>query len=189
MVRSVSCLPGNTLSNNMRMPSDIHLFGIRHHGPGSAHALRRQLEALVPDVILVEGPPDADPLIHWLGHPEMVPPVALIVYRPDLPRRAAMFPFAVFSPELQALRYGLEHSITVRFMDLPQAHLLAVDEKLEMPDMEPLRLLSEAAGFDSYEHWWNHLFEQREDTTDVFTATLEAIQAVRTVTYAELDLN
>jgi hypothetical protein len=163
----------------MTLPSDIHLFGIRHHGPGSAHALRRQFEALAPDAVLVEGPPDANALIHWLGHAEMEPPVALIVYRPDQPRRAAMFPFAVFSPELQAIRYGLEQGIPVRFMDLPQAHLLAVDEKIEMPDMEPLRLLSEAAGYDNYEHWWNQLFEQREDTDDVFHATLEAMQAVR----------
>jgi hypothetical protein len=109
----------------------------------------------------------------------MEPPVALIVYRPDQPRRAVMFPFAVFSPELQALRYALAQGIVARFMDLPQAHLLAVDEKIELPDPEPLRLLSRAAGFDSYEHWWNQIFEQREDATDVFDATLEAMQAAR----------
>lgn len=163
----------------MVIPSDLHLFGIRHHGPGSAHALRHALDALVPDVVLVEGPADADPLIHWLAHPEMEPPVALIVYRPDLPRRAVMFPFAVFSPELQALRYALEHGIPARFMDLPQQHLLAVDEKIEMPDPEPLRLLSSAAGFNGYERWWNQLIEQREDASDVFPAVLEAMQAAR----------
>ena len=37
-----------------------HVFGVRHHGPGSARSLRRALDALQPDVVLVEGPPDAD---------------------------------------------------------------------------------------------------------------------------------
>ena len=34
------------------------IFGIRHHGPGSARSLRAALEQLRPDAILVEGPPD-----------------------------------------------------------------------------------------------------------------------------------
>lgn len=163
----------------LQIGSDLHLFGIRHHGPGSAHALWRQLNELAPDAVLVEGPSDASPLIHWLAHAEMTPPVALIVYRPDQPRRASIFPFAVFSPELQALRYAVEQGITARFFDLPQAHLLAVEATLEMPDPEPLRILAQSAGFDSYEHWWNQAFEQREDAADVFQAALEMMQVAR----------
>lgn len=171
----------------MSTPADLHLFGIRHHGPGSAHALRRRLDARAPDVVLVEGPPDANGLIHWLGDPELELPVALIVYRPDQPKRAVLFPFAVFSPELQALRYALEHGIPAHFMDLPQAHLLAVDERIELPASEPLRLLSEAAGVDGYEQWWNRLFEQREDDAGVFEATFEAMQAARHGIDAEVE--
>ena len=36
----------------------VHLFGIRHHGPGSARSLLHALEQLEPDCLLVEGPPD-----------------------------------------------------------------------------------------------------------------------------------
>jgi hypothetical protein len=39
--------------------ADPHVFGIRHHGPGSARSLLRALDALRPDVLLIEGPPDA----------------------------------------------------------------------------------------------------------------------------------
>ncbi len=39
------------------------LLGVRHHGPGSARAVRAALEAARPRVVLVEGPPEADPLI------------------------------------------------------------------------------------------------------------------------------
>jgi hypothetical protein len=104
--------------------STPYVFGIRHHGPGSARSLRDALETLQPDVILVEGPPDADGMLPLLVHPEMQPPVALLIYVPDRPQRCVYYPFAVFSPEWQAIHYGLTHNIPVRFMDLPQAHQL-----------------------------------------------------------------
>jgi hypothetical protein len=46
----------------------VHIFGIRHHGPGSARSLRASLEALSPDCILVEGPPDADEVLSYAVH-------------------------------------------------------------------------------------------------------------------------
>src|SRR5258706_6825800 len=122
----------------------VHVFGIRHHGPGSARSLRQALETLKPDVILVEGPPDADELLPLIVHPEMVPLVALLIYVPDQPQQAVYYPFAVFSPEWQALRYGLENNVSVRFMDLPQAHRMAImqevtrvaEQKTEQPQPE-----------------------------------------------------
>ena len=92
-----------------------HVFGIRHHGPGSAHSLRAALDDLRPDIILVEGPPDANQLVPLLAHRQMQPPVALLIYRPDQPQRAAFYPFATFSPEWQAIRYALEHGIPAEF--------------------------------------------------------------------------
>ena len=42
------------------------------------------------------------------------------------PRRAVFYPFALFSPEWQAIHYGARRNgIPVRFMDLPQAYQLA----------------------------------------------------------------
>ena len=107
----------------------VHIFGIRHHGPGSARSLRQALERLQPDCILVEGPPDADDLLPLMALPAMQPPVALLVYDPDAPKRAAYYPFALFSPEWQALRYGLERAIPTRFMDLPQSFSFALYEE------------------------------------------------------------
>src|SRR5688500_7495691 len=103
----------------------IHIFGIRHHGPGSARSLRQALESLSPDCVLVEGPPEAAPVLPLLAHQEMQPPVALLLYVPDKPELAVYYPFAVFSPEWQALEYALKQSVPVRFMDLPQTHRLA----------------------------------------------------------------
>src|SRR5690242_3710270 len=108
------------------------LLGIRHHGPGSARSLVGALEALQPDIILLEGPPDAgDDLLRLAADEQMKPPVALLIYVPDEPKRAVYFPFAEFSPEWQAIQYGLHHNIPVRFIDLPQAHWLALTAHAE----------------------------------------------------------
>ncbi|MGI2907741.1 DUF5682 family protein [Tolypothrix sp. VBCCA 56010] len=107
----------------------IHIFGIRHHGPGSARSLRQALETLQPDTILIEGPPDAESILPLLASPAMQPPVALLIYVPDKPQECVYYPFAIFSPEWQALHYGLTHNIPVRFMDLPLAHRMAIGDK------------------------------------------------------------
>ena len=46
----------------------VTVFGIRHHGPGCARSLRRALDELRPDVIVMEGPPDAQELLSWVAH-------------------------------------------------------------------------------------------------------------------------
>lgn len=76
----------------------LHIFGVRHHGPGSARSLRQALESLKPDCILIEGPPDAEGVLSLAIHEGLKPPVALLIYDPEKPLRAAYYPFAVFSP-------------------------------------------------------------------------------------------
>ncbi|KOR30064.1 hypothetical protein TI05_14470, partial [Achromatium sp. WMS3] len=102
-----------------------HLFGIRHHGPGSARMLLTELERLQPDCLLIEGPPEANGLLQLAADAAMQPPVALLIYVKDNPKWASFFPFTIFSPEWQALLFGIRTGITVRFMDLPQRHQLA----------------------------------------------------------------
>jgi hypothetical protein len=113
-----------------------HIFGIRHHGPGCARALREALERLEPDIVLVEGPPDAHSVLPLLTHPAMKPPVALLIYAPDAPAHAVYYPFTTFSPEWQAMSYALTRNIPARFIDLPQAVRLA-QEKSEEKDDKP----------------------------------------------------
>lgn len=99
----------------------VSVFGIRHHGPGCARSLRAALERWEPDVVLVEGPSDAQGVLPLLTSAEMKPPVALLIYSPEEPARSVYYPFATFSPEWQALSYALGRGIPTRFMDLPQA--------------------------------------------------------------------
>ncbi|MBA3534194.1 MAG: hypothetical protein H0T73_19915 [Ardenticatenales bacterium] len=190
----------------MSQPNPIHIFGIRHHGPGSARSLRQALETLQPDIILVEGPPDAAGVLPLLIHEEMQPPVALLIYVPGEAGRAVYYPFAIFSPEWQAMHFGMSNQIPVRFMDLPQTHQLAMvppapppsDEAVppaEAPEGEaqpepapqpgadiasdPLGAIARAAGYSDGERWWEHMVEHRRDSADLFAAILETMTALR----------
>lgn len=108
----------------------VDVFGIRHHGPGSARSLVEDLERLAPDCVLIEGPPDADALIPLAAADGMKPPVALLIYDPDEPRDAAFYPFAVFSPEWQAIRFALRTGVPARFIDLSVGAQLAMGRAL-----------------------------------------------------------
>ncbi|MBX5449441.1 DUF5682 family protein [Thermogemmatispora sp.] len=162
----------------------FHLFGIRHHGPGCARSLRAALEKLAPDLVLVEGPADAQEILPLLNHPRMVPPVALLIYRPDQPRQASYFPLTVFSPEWQTLRYALEQGIPARFIDLPLARRFGSNAQeaavltAEMVD-DPLSLLSLAAGYQDHELWWEQQIEQRRNAQGVFDGIREAMRVLR----------
>jgi hypothetical protein len=156
-----------------------NLFGIRHHGPGSAKSLLKSLQDLQPDIVLVEGPADATEMLPWLAHEDMEPPVALLVYRPDNPKRAGFFPFAVFSPEWQGIQYALQKDIPVRFMDLPQGYFLASEQKLAMPDGSVMETLANAAGYKHYEQYWNALVEQCQDDNELFAGVFEMMVALR----------
>ncbi|HEV2759678.1 MAG TPA: DUF5682 family protein, partial [Acidimicrobiales bacterium] len=162
----------------------VRCFGIRHHGPGSARSLDVALEEWRPDVVLIEGPPEADDLIPLAASEEMRPPVALLVHVVDKPRRAFFWPFAAFSPEWRAIRHGLAHDVPVRFIDLPAAIWLAPrrrenpDEEPERPrHRDPLSDLAAAAGYTDVERWWEDTVEHT--ASGPFEAIAEAMGALR----------
>lgn len=156
-------------------------YGIRHHGPGSARAVVRELESRPPEVLLIEGPPEADDLVRWVAGTGLEPPVALLGYGVDDPRRAAFWPFAVFSPEWQAIRWAVRHDVPVRFFDLPFAYRLT-DQPAPAPEetrrpVDPIGSLAEAAGYDDPERWWEDVVEHRG--MPAFEAIAEAMTAIR----------
>ncbi|MCQ0001802.1 DUF5682 family protein [Streptomyces sudanensis] len=102
------------------------LLGVRHHGPGSARAVRAALDAARPRAVLIEGPPEADALLPLAADERMRPPVALLAHAVDDPGRAAFWPLAAFSPEWVAVRWALDHGAALHFVDLPAAHTLAM---------------------------------------------------------------
>ena len=214
----------------------LDLFGIRHHGPGSARSLVAALEAADPAIVLIEGPPDADAMIQFVASPDMVPPVALLVHDEADASQSSFYPFAVYSPEWQAMRWALARGRPVRFIDLPVANQLAVraaaavaaasaDETATAnaepagdgagkPDAadngacetaadeigangadplinaqtarrDPLGYLSEIAGYEDSEAWWNALVEQGANAPTIFAAIESAMGELRAYTDAQ----
>jgi hypothetical protein len=176
--------PGHGLRSvrHKGLPFGTTVYGIRHHGPGSARSVQAALAEQRPDVVLIEGPPEADGLVPLAADPEMCPPVALLGYVPGEPRKAAFWPFAVFSPEWQAIRYALDADVPVRFCDLPAAHQLAMKagegEELPRPGTDPVSELAAAAGYDDPERWWEDAVEHVPGPA-VFGALAEAISILR----------
>jgi hypothetical protein len=168
--------------------SNVHLFGVRHHGPGSARSLVRALHALQPDIVLIEGPPDANEIVSLASHAKLEPPVALLIYVPDMPRNAVLYPFAVYSPEWQAIQYALSKNLPVQFIDLPQTVRLSekpdseksADSKVESVGHDPLQSMAQAAGYNDTERWWDRLVESRDgQDVDVFKAVHELMCEIR----------
>ena len=158
----------------------LEIFGIRHHGPGSARRLQQALAQWEPDLILIEGPPEGDALIPLLDDPGLVPPVALLVYRPKSTEAAAFYPFAHFSPEWQALRYARSQGIPARFMDLsPVWHWPETGDAPGYDALDPLGEIAQQAGYADGESWWEEVIERQSHETDVFAALRQLIGAVR----------
>lgn len=166
----------------------VALYGIRHHGPGSARAVQRALDANSPDIVLIEGPKEADGIVHLVNHPQMQAPVSMLGYAVDMLDRAVFFPFASFSPEWVALRWATDNDIPVRFIDLGLANSLAewpveshvpLHPGAERP-VDPLSELAAAAGYDDTERWWEDVVEHRDGSLP-FESIADAMTMLRSV--------
>ncbi|MFD0741381.1 DUF5682 family protein [Phytohabitans flavus] len=117
--------------------------------------------------------------MRWVADERLEPPVALLGYAADDPRQAAYWPFAVFSPEWQAMRWASAHGVPVRFFDLPYAYRLSRAEAAERPERpaDPIGDLARAAGYDDPERWWEDVVEHRG--APAFEAIGEAMAAIR----------
>jgi hypothetical protein len=155
----------------------VHIFGVRHHGPGSARSLVAALEDLRPDAILVELPREADEVLALAVDPTMCPPVALLGYAIDRPDRAAFLPFARFSPEWCAIRFAFDHGVPVRSIDLALRHSLAMTDE-RGPAVDAVALLAAAAGESDPERWWDDVVEHRGGDA-AFAEIATAMAAVR----------
>ena len=168
------------------------IFGIRHHGAGSAKALLKALAAFQPDSILIEAPQDTEHLIPQATLKGMTPPLAMLVHNPKNLEQAAYFPFAYFSPEWQALQFADTQKIPVGFMDLPMQLQFTLNEKnttqitldldddtITMQPRDPLGDLARLAGYSDTETWWGLMFENRDNPIEVFDYIAELMSGLR----------
>ena len=192
------------------MPTDLRLFGIRHHGPGSAASLVAALDVFRPDIVLLECPADAEAALATATHPELRPPVALLIYNPRQQGQASFLPFAEFSPEWQAIQWGAHHAAHVRCLDLPMSLRFGIEDAVAealaprsapepaAPDLgsdsdaptageladaleaDPVAYIARLAGYADSEQWWETHLEHAPGNADTFAVVLDLMTALRT---------
>lgn len=172
----------------------VEILGIRHHGVGSAEMLRARLDEIKPDIILLEGPPEITEQLQLIGHKDLTPPVAIMVYDENNLERYSFYPFASYTPEWVACTYANKHNIPIRALDLPARLSYAIQEKKANNSEEdkegsnkpvqlkdPISYLAEIAGHPSGESWWDEQFELviSRNSADHFDAVSLVMKTLR----------
>lgn len=144
----------------------VIIFGIRHLSPAGAWHLRRLLDEVQPQAVLVEGPSDFTEELGHLVSQGTKPPVAVMAYTDDTPIRTILYPFAEYSPEYQAILWAHEHQRECRFIDLPSRVFLALPREEDGDEaqgeegrMWVYRKLDELSGEDTHETFWERTME------------------------------
>ncbi|MFT3775231.1 MAG: DUF5682 family protein [Minicystis sp.] len=178
----------------------VHLFPVRHHSPRSSAVLAAFLAAVRPKAVLIEAPEDAEKLIPALVDPETRPPVAILGYRTDGVPSSALWPFAAYSPEYVAAKWGTENGARVGYIDIPIARSLGsraapeeappsneagdvdIEEEEIIPEAPPSEgfeiafdvhdACAKARGFRSFEEFWEASFEAPKYDAASFRAAL-----------------
>jgi len=125
----------------------------------------------------------------------------MLIYNPKKLSQAAYFPFAEFSPEWQAIRFGLKRELPIHFMDLPQGIFFNLENKAAESDQlsmeethpissqmneedkrlfaDPLGYLAKLGGYNDSERWWEIMFERQSSPQEIFPAILEMMTELR----------
>jgi hypothetical protein len=184
----------------------INVFGVRHLSPMGAWHLRRYLDAVEPDLVLIEGLADAVELVPHITRKGTRPPIAILAYTDSLPVRTLVYPLAKYSPEYQAMSWADEHDVAVDFIDLPSDIFLALQDIEEErrqrtrkekesapsesalpaaeapPPERPLSVYDEFArrsGEADYETYWERHFEHNLSDDAYRLAAYEFGQSLR----------
>lgn len=140
-------------------------FGVRHLSPAAAFHLRKELDEVKPELVLVEGPSDLNDQMKWLCHPDTQFPAAILAYTQTPPVKTILYPLAIYSPEVQAILWAHENHITCRFMDLPSSVFLAMqkDGGEDAPPTESVYEKLEILTGQEHDTFWERNFEQCAD--------------------------
>ena len=149
----------------------IGIFGVRHLSPSASYHLLRYLNERKPQCVLIEGPSDAGEILKNLTDKRIKPPVALLAYTNELPIETILYPFAEYSPELQAIQWAARNKAEVRFIDLPSDIILKLRQERNAENSTEEKQafyhfhngiydkLAAYTGESDYESYWERNFE------------------------------
>ncbi|MDE5768632.1 MAG: hypothetical protein K2H82_04525, partial [Oscillospiraceae bacterium] len=110
----------------------VILLPVRHHSPVCSYHLRRLIRDYQPEIILIEGPENANALIPTLTDEKTQLPAAIYYFYKDKKKYVSedaedyhcYYPFLYASPEYQAMQQAKKLQIPAKFIDLPYSEIL-----------------------------------------------------------------
>ncbi|MDE6834279.1 MAG: hypothetical protein K2J39_08585 [Ruminococcus sp.] len=110
----------------------VLFFPVRHHSPVCSYQLIRTIREYQPEIILIEGPENADNLIPILTDEKTELPVAIYYYYKDSKKLISeevtdykcYYPFLYSSPEYNAMKQAEIMNIPAKFIDMPYCDIL-----------------------------------------------------------------
>lgn len=163
--------------------AEIILVPIRHHSPACAYHLNKLIDSEKPDIILIEGPSNANELISIMQSEDTKPPFALYYSYNDKKgiitnkkeQYKCYYPFIEYSPEYIAIKKAKEYGVPVSFIDLSYADIARCkyDKKTELQNDKSdnynddylltandyIIRLCEKAGLRSFDEFWEKYYE------------------------------
>ncbi|MDE5584568.1 MAG: hypothetical protein K2J08_12805 [Ruminococcus sp.] len=108
------------------------LFPVRHHSPVCSYHLIKTITEYKPDIILIEGPENANFLIPVIADEKSEMPTAVYYYYKDTKKLVSeeaedykcYYPFLYSSPEYNAMKQARQLGIPAEFIDLPYCDIL-----------------------------------------------------------------
>lgn len=144
------------------------IFGIRHLSPAGAWHLRKLLDRVKPELVLIEGPSDFNQELSHIADKAVKPPIAIMAYTAETPIHTILYPFSVYSPEYQAILWAAENKTECRFIDLPSGTFLALSKLKEAERLERERKRYEADEADDGEAEDENSVEETGDDFDIY---------------------
>lgn len=141
------------------MNKELFFFPVRHHSLLSSKFLKKAINVFKPEVILIEGPSDANHLIENIAKSKMPVSIYGNVDNKEI-KIGINFPFFDTSPEYLAIVYGVEKGIETKFIDLPVYDIDTVREKkINFEYSNFILELVKKSGLESFDEYYEKYFE------------------------------
>lgn len=179
--KDIRALVGEHLRYDLDSP--CLLYPVRHHSPVCSFQLIRTIREYKPDIILIEGPENANGLTEVLTDEKTELPAAFYYFYKDTKKLVSedaedykcYYPFLYSSPEYNAIAEAENLGIPAQFIDLPYCEILintkeneglrrdadrhsyADDTRLSRSTY--YKKLCEKTGIRDFEEFWEKFFE------------------------------
>lgn len=169
------------------MNEQAYFFPIRHLSPSASWHLVKFLNKINPDIVLIEGPSDANNQLDNITDNRVKPPIAILSYTDELPVKTILYPLAEYSPEYQAIKWAKKNKKEVRFIDLPSSVFLALEDIKEEPYKEDMTIdiykeIYKAYDDLDYNTFWERNFEHNLNEDSFRLAMMEFGKNIRNFT-------